>query len=177
MTGEGRMMTALFRNVHDAEEAYRDLLGRGFRQDEISVVTSEETRARYFSNTATTEMTTENTATKAIEGSGVGAVIGGALGAIIGALAAIGTSLLIPGLGLIIAGPLAAALVGAGAGGTTGGIIGALVGSGIPEKTASGYDAGLREGGIILGFIPRSDEEAAQVQRVWEAHNAEMIYW
>jgi hypothetical protein len=172
MTTEGRMMTALFRNGNDAEEVYRDLLSRGFRQDEISVVTSEETRARHFSHTGTSE----TTGSKAIEGTGVGAAIGGTVGAIVGAIAAIGTSLLIPGLGLIVAGPLAAALVGAGAGGTTGGLIGALIGSGIPEQTATGYHAGLREGGIILGFIPRHDEEAAEVQRVWEAHNGELIY-
>ena len=43
------------------------------------------------------------------------------------AVAAAGTSLAIPGLGVVIAGPLAAALAGAGAGAATGGLLGAQV--------------------------------------------------
>ena len=58
----------------------------------------------------------------------------------------LGTSLVIPGLGLIIAGPLAAGLAGAGAGGITGGLIGALVGSGIPEDRAKIYEDGKLNG-------------------------------
>ncbi len=53
---------------------------------------------------------------KAAEGAGVGGAIGGTVGAIAAAIAAIGTSLVLPGLGLVIAGPIAAALAGAGAG-------------------------------------------------------------
>ena len=56
------------------------------------------------------------------------------------AIAAIGTSLVIPGLGLVVAGPLAAALAGAGAGGTAGGLIGALVGHGMPEDRTKKYE-------------------------------------
>src|SRR5437879_5713335 len=46
------------------------------------------------------------------------------------------TSIAIPGLGVIIAGPLAAGLAGAGAGALTGGLVGAFVGWGIPEEHA-----------------------------------------
>jgi hypothetical protein len=57
---------------------------------------------------------------KAMESAGVGGAIGVTAGAIIAALAAIGTSIAIPGLGVVIAGPIATALAGAGAGGLTG---------------------------------------------------------
>lgn len=80
------------------------------------------------------------TGTHAADGAG----IGGAVGAALAAIAAVGTSLAIPGLGLVVAGPLAAALAGAGAGGATGGLLGALIGAGIPEHRAKVYDAGLR---------------------------------
>jgi hypothetical protein len=68
-----------------------------------------------------------------MEGAGAGGAIGGTLGAIIEAVAAIRTSLAILGLGIAIAGPIAAALAGAGASGLNGGVIGALVAAGIPK--------------------------------------------
>ena len=48
---------------------------------------------------------------KAAEGAGVGGAIGGTVGAILAAIAAVGTTIAIPGLGLVIAGPLAAAIL------------------------------------------------------------------
>ena len=130
---------------------------------------SEETRTRYYGKA-------EGIGSKASEGFAAGAAVGGTLGAILGAIAAIGTSIVLPGLGLIVAGPLAAALVGAGAGGATGGLVGALIGAGIPEETAERYEAGLREGGIVLGFRPRNLTEASEVEKVWQSHNGELIY-
>ena len=51
--------------------------------------------------------------------------------AVLAALTAAGTSIALPGLGLVIAGPLAAAAAGAGAGAATGGLLGALIGWGL----------------------------------------------
>jgi len=114
---------------------------------------------------------------KAMEGLGVGSAVGGTLGAIIGAVAAIGTSVLIPGLGLVVAGPVAAALAGAGAGGATGGLIGALVGSGIPEEHAKVYDEGVRNGRIYMGVNARADEDAEYFEREWrDRHRGESVY-
>ncbi|MDQ3750989.1 MAG: hypothetical protein M3367_18515 [Acidobacteriota bacterium] len=169
----GNMMTALFRNREDAENAYQELLDRGCTRDDISVLMSEESRTRYYGTNATTDT---ELGSKAAEGAGAGAAVGGTVGAIIAAIAAIGTSVLLPGLGLIVAGPLAAALVGAGAGGITGGLIGALIGSGIPEERAREYETGLREGGIVLGFRPRTAAEANEVENVWQSYNGNLIY-
>jgi hypothetical protein len=94
----------------------------------------------------------------------------------VGAIAAIGTSLAIPGLGLVVAGPIAAAFAGAGAGGLTGGILGALVGSGIPEDRAKEYEAGIKEGGIVMGVNPRSDEDAQYFENEWRSNRGESIY-
>ncbi|MEJ7708917.1 MAG: hypothetical protein WKF84_03465 [Pyrinomonadaceae bacterium] len=71
-----------------------------------------------------------------------------------------------PGIGLVVAGPIAAALAGAGAGGLTGGLIGALVGSGIPEDRAKEYEQGIKEGNIVMGINARSDEDAEYLEKV-----------
>jgi len=84
----------------------------------------DETRKRYFSNETATDSELGN---KAMESAGVGGAIGVTAGATLATVAAIGRSIAIPGLGVVIAGPIAAALAGAGAGGLTGGIIGALI--------------------------------------------------
>lgn len=167
------LMTALFRSRNDAENAYQELLDRGYTRDDVSVLMSEESRTNYYGTDADNETALGN---KAAEGTGVGAAVGGTLGAVIAAIAAIGTSIALPGLGLIVAGPIAAAFAGAGAGGLTGGLIGALVGSGIPEETARSYETGLREGGIVLGFRPRTAAEADEVKNVWQSYNGELNY-
>ena len=131
---------------------------------------SDDTRNRYFSDTDS------ELGSKALEGAGVGSAIGGTIGAIISGIAAIGTSVVLPGLGLIVAGLLAAALAGAGAGGLTGGLIGALVGYGIPEDRAAEYEQGLKDGKIMVGINPRSDDDATYFQNEWQNYKGEQIY-
>ena len=115
------------------------------------------------------------TGTKAGEGAGIGGAVGGTVGAVLAAIAAVGTSLVIPGLGLIVAGPLAAALAGAGAGGAAGSLIGALVGAGIPEHRAKVYEAGLKQGGILIGVEAETEEEAKALERMLEARGGENL--
>ncbi|HEV2802921.1 MAG TPA: YsnF/AvaK domain-containing protein [Pyrinomonadaceae bacterium] len=169
-----QVVTGMFRDRDSAERAYSSLSARGYEKDDINVVMSDETRNKYYpegSDAADSEL-----GTKALEGTGKGAAIGGTTGAILGAIAAIGTSVALPGLGLLVAGPLAGALVGAGAGGATGGLIGALVGSGIPEDRAKEYESGVKEGGIVMGFQPRSDEDAEYFEREWNSNKGEHVY-
>lgn len=159
-------VTALFPDRESAERAYQQVMDRGYRREDVSVLMSDETRHRHFP--ARSGQTTE-LGTKAAEGTGVGASIGGALGAIAAAIAAAGTTLAIPGLGLVIAGPLAAALAGAGLGGTAGGLVGALIGWSIPEERVKAYESGLREGGILLSLKPHNEEDARYVEAQWQA--------
>jgi uncharacterized protein YjbJ (UPF0337 family) len=171
-TGRGRMVTGLFRDRESAERAYGSLSSRGYSKDDVSLMMSEDTRNRHFGEgTADTDL-----GDKALEGAGAGAAIGGTVGAVLAAIAAIGTSVALPGLGLIVAGPLAAALAGAGAGGLTGGLIGALVGSGIPEERAKLYDEGIRNGGIMMGVNARSDEDAGYFENEFRTHRGEHVY-
>lgn len=171
-TDNNRMMTGMFRDRASAENAYNSLHSRGYKHDEINLMMSDDTRKRHFENTDDdTEL-----GNKALEGAGTGSAIGGTAGAIIGAIAAIGTAVALPGLGLVVAGPLAAGLAGAGAGSITGGIVGALVGSGIPEDRAKEYEAGVKEGGIVMGVKPRTKEDADYFETEWKNNRGEYIH-
>lgn len=165
------MMTGLFRDRDSAERAYGSLTSRGYGDKDINVLMSDETRDKHFVGERETEL-----GNKALEGAGTGAAIGGTVGATLAAIAAIGTSIALPGLGLIVAGPLAAALAGAGAGGATGGLIGALVGAGIPEERVKDYEEGIKKGGIVMGVNPRSDEDADYFENEWKSYRGEQIY-
>lgn len=173
-TTENRfIVTGLFKDKTSAECAYSALSGRGYDKDSTDVMMSDQTRDRYYSGSATDDT---ELGSKALEGTGTGAAIGGTLGAIIAGIAAIGTSVLLPGLGLIVAGPLAAALVGAGAGGLAGGLLGALVGSGIPEEHAEAYESGIKSGGIVIRATPRTAEDAAFIESKFKSCGGEQVY-
>jgi hypothetical protein len=171
-TGRSRMVTGMFRDRESAERAYGSLSSRGYDKDDVNLLMSDETRNKHFAaDGKETEL-----GNKALEGAGTGAAIGGTVGATLAAIAAIGTSVALPGLGLIVAGPLAAALAGAGAGGATGGIIGALIGAGIPEERVKHYEQGLKDGGIVMGVNARSDEDAEYFENDWKANRGEHVY-
>ena len=172
MSNDKPLMTGLFPDRDSAELGYNALAEKGYSKDDVNVVMSEDTKKRHFAPAGTeTEL-----GNKAAEGAGVGGAIGGTLGAIVAAVAAVGTTLVLPGLGLVIAGPLAAAIAGAGAGAATGGIVGALVGWNMPEERVRKYQEGIRKGGILMGVHPRSDEDAAHFENAWKTNRAQDIY-
>lgn len=153
------MVTGLFEDKDSAEAVYNSLRSRGYTDNEINVIMSDATRDKYFR--------THPLGTKAAEGTAVGGLVGGTLGAVLGGVAAIGTNLFLPGLGLIVWGPIAGALAGAGAGGAVGGLVGALVGWGIPEDRAKIYAEGIKGGGTVIGVRPRTSEDAEDLHNEW----------
>ena len=168
------LVTGLFRDRDSAERAYQAVSDRGYGKDDVNLVMSDETRERHFAKSdASVETELGN---KAAAGAGIGGAIGGSLGAIAAAVAAVGTTIALPGLGLVIAGPLAAAIAGAGAGAATGGIVGALIGWGIPEERVKQYDEGIKNGGILMGVRPRNDEDAAFLENSWKSNAGEHVY-
>ena len=100
----------------------------------------------------------------------------GAIGAVAAAIAAIGTSVALPGLGLVIAGPLAAAIAGAGAGAAGGGLVGALVGMGMPEERVKDYEEGVKNGGIMMGVHAKNDADAAHFEDNWRMSGGQKVY-
>jgi len=134
----GRTVVGLFTDRSDAENAIRQLRDAGFTEQQIGVAMRDRDEQRQLM---------EDTGTTAAEGAAVGAVSGGVLGGLLGLLG----SLLIPGVGPIVAGGvLATTLAGAGIGAAAGGIIGALMGLGVPEADAEHFDRGFRSGGILV---------------------------
>jgi hypothetical protein len=172
-TPSGTLVTGLFPDRSAAEKAYDSAQQRGYSKDDVNLVMSDETRARHFSNEAgvTTEL-----GNKAAEGAGIGGAIGGTVGAVIAAVAALGTTLVLPGLGLVIAGPLAAAAAGAGAGAASGGLIGALIGWNMPEERVKHYEDGIKKGGILMGLRTRNDDDAAHLEGQWKQRGGEHVY-
>ena len=157
------LMTGMFRDKESADRAYMALQLRGYSSKEIYLLMSEQTKSNHFAN----GVHATSIGNKSLEGAGAGSAIGLTLGAIAAAIAVIGTSVVIPGLGLVIAGPLVAAAAGAGAGGVAGGLIGALVGAGIPKERAIVYEKGIKEGNIVIGFRPRTTEDAEFIENEW----------
>ena len=158
------LVTGLFRDKDSAENAYRKANKMGYTNNDINVVMSEETRSKYYGKEATLETEVGN---KAAEGAAIGGAVGSVVGATIAAIAAVGTTLLLPGLGLVIAGPLAAGIAGAGAGGVSAGLVGALIGWGIPEDRLKEYEQDIADGGILIGVKPRTDDDARVFENEW----------
>ncbi len=161
-------VTGLFKDKESTENAYRLASQAGYSDNEINVIMSEETRERYYGKNATLETEVGN---KLAEGAAVGGTVGGTIGAIVAGVAAIGTALVLPGLGIWVAGPLAAAVAGAGAGGVAGGLVGALIGWGIPEDTLKKYEQDINDGGVLIGIEPKSDEDRQRLQSNWNPTN------
>ncbi|HXD34299.1 MAG TPA: hypothetical protein VN643_24490 [Pyrinomonadaceae bacterium] len=163
---KSKLVTGLFTNRVAAEAALDAILKRGYTRDDISVLMSDSTRSKEFAL---------QTRSHAADGAGIGGAVGGAIGAVLAAVVAVGTTLFLPGINLVIAGPIAAALAGAGAGGVTGGLIGGLIGAGIPEHRAKVYETGIRTGGILLGVEAKTDEEVDKLEQLLEDVGAQYV--
>jgi hypothetical protein len=159
-------VTGLFKNRAAAEAAVDAIIKRGYTRDDISVLMSDATKNKEFA---------VQTKSHAADGMGVGGAIGGTVGAVLLAIAAVGTSIAIPGIGLVVAGPIAAALAGAGAGATTGGLIGLLIGTGMTDHRAKVYDTGVRGGGILLGVEAKTSDDVEKLETLLEDIGAENV--
>ena len=135
-----------FSNVHDANRYFDFLVENGYDSDDITVLMSEATKKTFYADNEHIS----NTAEEALKGAGAGSAIGGTIGAILGAIAAVGGAVLIPGIGLAVAGPLAAVLGGAGVGGASGALIGALTKAGLSESVATEYKNAMDNGEVII---------------------------
>jgi len=166
------MVTGLFKDSKSVDRAYQSVAQRGYGTGDISVVMSDDTRKRYFSDD---RHINNERGSKAAEGGELGGPIGGTIGTLVPALIAVGVVAL-PGLGLVLAGPLAVALAAAGAAGVAVGLIGALSDWGIPEERVKQYEAGIKDGGILMGVKPRSDEDARYIEKQWKASGGQHVH-
>jgi len=119
---------------------------------------------------AATEQTAVRMGDERVGSAALGAGLGGLAGLLVGV-----TSLLVPGIGAIVAaGPLATALGGMLAGGAAGGIIGVLYTSGVPQEYARRYAASIRQGQTVV-TVRTTPLGLDAIERVLVAHGGEAV--
>lgn len=143
------VITGLFENSTDASAAIFDLEQMGIRESDISIVANDSYSKEDFAL---------DEGSKAAEGGIIGAASTGVLAAVIAGFTAVG-AVATGGTGLLVAGPLVAALAAGGAGAAAGGTIGAIIGAFIPEHEIKYYKDAIDKGSILVGVKYTSDNE------------------
>lgn len=162
----------IFAERTDAEEAINHLEKDGYNPKNISIVMKDSGEQTQLENN-----TGANVAGGALSGATTGAVVGGIAGLLAGTV--------MPVLGgLLIAGPIGAAIgltgaaattvSGAATGAVAGGLLGALLGLGVPEETAQVYETRVNEGGILIA-IPAEEGRVEEVKDILEEYDAEDV--
>tara|TARA_R110000868_G_scaffold411617_1_gene706325 strand:+ start:412848 stop:413345 length:498 start_codon:yes stop_codon:yes gene_type:complete len=160
-----KVITAVFESHNNAAGALESLADNGFANSDISLVASEDFQSESFGI---------ETHSKIAEGAAIGAGTGGAIGAVIAGLTAVG-AVATGGAGLVVAGPLVAALAGAGAGAAGGSVLGGLVGLAIPEHEIKYYEDAIDRGDVLIGVDCSSDESCDRAKDIFEQFNASKI--
>jgi len=155
-------VSGIFRSRDDISEIINSLEEKGISEQDISILMSEETQKNQFGI---------DTDTKAPEGAVKGLTAGGLLGAVIGGLTLVG-AVIIPGPGLVVAGPIIGILAGMAAGGLAGTLVGALIGMGIPEYEAKFYEQSINERGNILLVAHINKDLKPDVKKLFNQYGA-----
>jgi len=142
-------LTAVFRDVSDAAAAYR-WARQNFDERHVSVLFSEETSEAFHRAVHNTHLETDRRSSAEAETTGAaGVAVGAGLFALAGAALA--------GVGLVAAGPIAAALAGGTVGAMVGPLVGGLVGYGFPELSARAYEEAIHKGAVAVGVMTPDD--------------------
>lgn len=160
-----KVITAIFESNNNAAGSLESLVAKGFDSGDISLIASEDFDHETFG---------VETHSKLAEGAAIGAGTGGAIGAVIAGLTAVGT-IATGGAGLLVAGPIVAALAGAGAGAAGGSVLGGLIGSGIPEHEVKHYEDAIKKGHVMVGVNCKDSDECDTARDVFEQFDAEKI--
>ena len=163
------IVTALFRDADAAVRAYGAAATRGYAAADINLAMSEDTRQRHFAagqvGGELAEKAAVSTEKNQPDGTELGGPAGGTAATVAPAVAAVGTVLLLPGLAL--AGPVAIAIAAAGAVGIAGGLVGALTNWGLPKDRVEEYETQIRDGGVLIGIKPKSEEDRRYLEQQW----------
>lgn len=155
-------VTATFKTRLAAQSYLSDVETLGVTPDQISTVTTDETRGNSFNI---------DESSKAPEGAATGASVGGLVGVVLGALATAGT-LVIPGLNIVVGGALVGALAGLGTGAMAGGLLGGLVGAGVPEHEAVVYENEIKNGSVLIAIAAKDSDQAEQLRDLLKRNDA-----
>lgn len=147
-----------FSNTERAQTAFNTALQLGYKPEDITIIMSEDTKKHSLQSSL------NESAPKDL---GTGGLLGGAIGGTIGGLIALGTNFALPGLGLIMVGPLV------GAGGISGGLLGSLLGWTIPNENnipssvdlPNSIDERIENGAVLL--IVQEIAENSSLKQLW----------
>lgn len=167
-------VTGIFESRAQAEEAVRQVHAKGIANDRIALLTPGMSEARIES-----EVPTADTEQPGM-GSAMGGTVGGAMGVAGGAsLGAAAASLLVPGVGPVIAGGLLGAAI-LGAGGTVAGVAAGQalekeLDLGLPHDELYLYEDALRQGRSVVVAFTESEEATYAAQGAMSRAGAESI--
>jgi hypothetical protein len=165
-------VTGVFRSQDQAENAVKQLRSLGIPDKRIGIVRPGGASERLEAGVPVSD--TEEPGM----GRAMGATVGGAMGAAGGATAGLAVaSLVVPGIGPLLAfGMVGAALlgvVGAAAGSAVGDTVEEELGEGIPHEDVYLYEDALRHGHTVLVAYAEEGDQADRAAEVMEAGGAE----
>ncbi len=149
-------IVGIFESPVQANQVIANLLSAGLTKGDISLIMSDKAK-EHFSSAA------ENTGDRTLKDAAIGAGMGGVLTGLLLGLTTV-SAVLIPGLPVLISGPLIAAIEGLGAGAAIGGLAGALSGLGIKASEASHYETQLKAGKAVV-VVHTSDKDKEAIAR------------
>ncbi len=150
-----------FGSTAQAAQAVEELTRAGFERRQISVAVSDRAHAMHFSAKRD----------KTVEGIGIGAIAGGVLGAVAAGLTTV-AAFVVPGVGVLVGGPLLSAFAGLNAGAVVGTFFGGLIGHGIPEREARMYEQALKEGNLLIAVTAMNADRAGDARRILDKAGA-----
>lgn len=164
MTGS---VVGIYKSIADAEDAIEKLNSGGFPINQVSIVAQDLESERQVHGFVTTGDVAKTGAT-------AGAWMGGLFGVLIGA-----AFVWVPGFGpLLVAGPLAAALLGgiegAVVGAAGGGLLGSLVGWGVSNQHILKYEE-IVKGGKYLVIAHGTEEEVMVAHKLLDQTNTDEL--
>lgn len=172
-TQQKTTVTGIFDGPDPVERAYDVAVSCGYEIGDVNVVMSEETRRQYYSQPSEIE---SDIAKKSAEGGELGGPTGGRVGIAITIGAAVGAAIVLPGLGFVMAGPLAVAAASAGAAGLAAGLIGAMAHWGLPRTRVREYEEEIKAGRILIGVQTRSLDDARAIARAWQTLGGRCVH-
>lgn len=164
------MVTGIFSDKQSTENAYKLLYEKGYKKNDINVIMSNGTHKALY-----TLENNKSKGNKSINNTGNPFAYGGTIGAIAAVLAAIGTSLSMPGLGWVIAGPIATGLASKGVRKRTASVLSELFGTTVAEEKAELYETVINDGKVVLGVHPRCEEDAEFLEKNWVSPELEVF--
>ena len=160
-----KVVTSTFKTRAAAEVALQRLENLGIRDNQVSVIVSENTRDTAFNL---------ERGNKSDKGIAWGGVAGGLAGAVLGALLTAG-AVAVPAAGIVISGWLVSGAAGAGAGALTGGFLGGLIGTAVPEFEAELYEGAVKDGAILLAVRADDSDQAKLIKSMLQDTDAHDI--